>query len=126
MVRRNAFDETGTNFCNVGRSTMKYLTLPASRRARVMNFLRDFQAASNDADIEVRLGRLESGEASIAVSINDRFYGFTTKEARTLAQIMEDAMHANPNEPEAKTLPNIIMALRLGADKADSQQWATY
>jgi hypothetical protein len=103
---------------------MRQATIPASPRARVMNFLREFQAASNDTDIEVRTGHMEGGEPSVGVFMNDKVHGFTAKEARKLAKIMEDAMHANPNEPEAKTLPNIIMALRAGADKAE--QTATY
>jgi hypothetical protein len=41
------------------------------------------------------------------------------KEARIVADLMEDAMKAFPNDPESRGLPNIIMALRAACDKAD-------
>lgn len=97
---------------------MIQMTVPASPRMRVMTFLAEFRAADNDADIEIRIGHFEGGEPSVLISFNGKDHSFTVTEARKLADIMEEAMRAHPNDPDAATLPNIIMMLRMGSDKA--------
>ena len=94
--------------------------LPASPLARVQAFMAAFQAANNDADLELRVGETGDGEAAIAISLNGKTHGFTAGEARRLARIAENAMRACPRDPAAATLPNLILALRAGADKAEA------
>jgi hypothetical protein len=86
-----------------------------------MNFVGQYLDAPNDADIEFRTGTTESGEAAVAVSVGGKMHGFTAKEARIVAEIMESALNAHPNEPDAKGLPNAIMGLRMAADAAEKQ-----
>lgn len=99
---------------------MGVLTLPASPHARVIAFLKEFQEAPNDADIDIHIGQMESGEAAVVVIVGGKGHGFTTEEARTIAEIAEDAMRACPDDPRSNELPNLIMALRMGADKSDA------
>jgi len=93
--------------------------VPASSKHRVMAFLEAFHKAPNDADIEIRVGRAEGGEAAILVSFERSEHALLVSEARTVAQIMEESMHAHPEDPEGATLPNIIMGLRHGCDEAE-------
>jgi hypothetical protein len=93
------------------------LLLPRSPRTRITRFLRDFWAASNDTDIEITTGFV-AGEPAVLVSFCGRDHGFSAAEARRIAQVMEDAMNNMPTHPDAATLPNIIMGLRAGADRA--------
>jgi hypothetical protein len=95
------------------------LEAPADPFKRCMSFVGEYLDAPNDADIEFRTGKMESGESAIAVSVNGKMHGFTAKEARIVADIMESALNAHPAEPEAKGLPNAIMGLRAAADAAD-------
>jgi hypothetical protein len=88
---------------------------------RAQAFLDAFAEAPNDADIEVRIGVSENGEAGVLVSIQDGGdHPLFVREARILADIMEKTMNKYPNDPEAATLPNIIMALRAGCDAAET------
>jgi hypothetical protein len=96
------------------------LLLPKSPRIRVKRFLRDFWAASNDTDIEITIGSVE-GAPAVLVSFCGRDHGFSSSEARRIAQAMEDGMRKMPTHPDAATLPNIIMGLRAGADRAEQE-----
>lgn len=96
-------------------------TVPASAKTRVMAFLYAFHEADNDADIEVRVGKSGAGEAALLVSLQGSEHALMVAEARKVADIMEDAMNAYPGDPESRTLPNIIMALRQGAKQAESE-----
>lgn len=99
--------------------TMRQIEISANPKARALAFLAEFSAADDDADIEVRIGHIESGAPAVVVSLNGKQHGFTSEEARRLAKIMEEAMNDHPNDPGSRTLPNIIMALRMGSDKAE-------
>jgi hypothetical protein len=96
------------------------LLLPKSPRIRVERFLRDFWAASNDTGIEITIGSVD-GEPAVLVSFCGRDHGFSSSEARQIALGMEDAMNNMPTHPDAATLPNIIMGLRAGADRAEQE-----
>lgn len=98
---------------------MRQMEVPASPKVRVLAFLKAFQAAPNDTDIEIRTGKTEDGTSSILVSIGKDDYGLLASEARKVADIMEDTMNLYPKAPEAAELPNIIMGLRAGADAAE-------
>lgn len=97
----------------------RQMVVPASARTRVMAFLEAFAEAPNDADIEVRVGANSDGRPAVIVNIGGGNHGLLVDEARKVADIMEETMNALPNEPEAATLPNIIMALRYGCDEAE-------
>lgn len=97
-----------------------HLTVSASPRARVMTFLKEFEAAPNDADLELRIGQMETGAPAVVISINESKHGFTAKEARTVAEIAEDTMKAFPNDPRNGELPNLILMLRHGAAQAEA------
>lgn len=94
---------------------------PASPRERVMGFLRDFEAAPNDADIEIRVGRDAGGAPAVLVSIAGRHHSFLATEARKLADIMERSMCECASDPRSAELPNTIMAIRAGCAKAESE-----
>jgi hypothetical protein len=99
---------------------MMDLLLPKSPRIRAEQFLRDFWAASNDTNIEITIGSVE-GEPAVLVSFCGRDHGFSSGEARQIAQAMENGMRKMPTHPDAATLPNIIMGLRAGADRAEQE-----
>lgn len=103
------------------KGTPMHLATPANPFTRCMNFVGEYLYAPNSADIEFRTGKTEAGDAAVGVSINGKMHGFTAKEARIIAKIMESALNAHPNEPEAKGLPNAIMGLRAAADAAEKQ-----
>ena len=96
-------------------------TVPASAKTRVMAFLSAFREADNDSDIEVRIGKSGAGEAALLVSLPGSEHALMVAEARKVADIMEDAMNEHPYDPESRTLPNIIMALRQGAERAETE-----
>lgn len=93
--------------------------VPASSKQRVMAFIDAFHAAPNSADIEIRAGASEAGEPAIMVSFQGSDHVLFVDEARTMAQIMEDAMNEHPEDQEGATLPNIIMGIRAGCDEAE-------
>ena len=92
---------------------------PASTKHRVMTFLDAFHRAPNDVDIEIRVGSSEVGEAAILVSFAGTEHALLVSEARKVAEIMEEAMNAHPEDPEGATLPNMILGLRHGCDEAE-------
>jgi hypothetical protein len=93
--------------------------VPASPKVRVLAFLEAFHKAPNDADIDIRIGASGAGEPALMVSFQGTDHALLASEARTIAQIMEESMHAHPEDPEGMTLPNIIMGLRAGCDEAE-------
>jgi hypothetical protein len=102
------------------------MDIPKRPMDRFMAFLDEYFDAPNDADLELRIGMIGndigSAEPAIGIMLNGKMHGFTIKEARVMAAIAEDAMHAHPNEPDAKGLPNLILMLRTGADKAEAER----
>lgn len=100
---------------------MPQMILPSSPIERVKAFLAAYRRADNDDDLEVRIGAMESGEPAVMLRINGTNHGFTSSEARRLAKIAEDGMNACPDDPESAGLPNLILALRMGADKAEQR-----
>lgn len=102
-------DDTGT------------LITHSDARRRSMAFFREYMAAPNDADVELRLGKTEAGDPAVVIRINDGpYHGFTTSEARTVASIAERTMRAFPTG--RLSLENLIMGLRAAADKADRNE----
>lgn len=85
-----------------------------------VEFLRRFAAAPNDADIELRDAHLADGTRLMSCQIDGYTAALTPREMRVLADCAEDAMRKFPDEPEAKTLPNLIMAFREGAARLDA------
>lgn len=104
-----------------GRRRAKSLAreVTASPKARIMAFLDAFHRASNNADIDIRIGASEAGEPAVLVSFEGTEHALFVSEARTVAQVMEESMNAHPEDPEGATLPNIIMGLRHGCDAAE-------
>ncbi len=98
--------------------------VPAHGYNRAIGFLQEFWDAPNDADLELMLGTMDDGSPAIAIRLNGKVHGLSIKEARTLADIVEETMNKFPCEPESQTFPNLILLLRTGADKAE-QQMAT-
>jgi hypothetical protein len=95
--------------------------VPASSRNRALGFLEEFLVAPNDADLELMLGTMEDGSPAIAIRLSGMVHGFSVKEARTLADIVEGTMNKFPGEPESQTFPNLIVLLRAGADIAEQE-----
>lgn len=95
------------------------MVVPAGAKQRVMAFIDAFHKAPNNADIEIRVGASETGEAAILVSFVGTEHALLVSEARKVADIMEESMNAHPEDPEGATLPNIIMGLRAGCDQAE-------
>jgi hypothetical protein len=98
---------------------VRQMTAPASVAVRAQQFLEAFRDAPNDSDIEIRGGATERDEPALVINVNGSQHMLLTKEARVVANIMEEAMRAYPNDPEAGTLPNIIMGLRAAADQVE-------
>lgn len=99
---------------------MPQMILPSSPLQRVQTFLAAYRAADNDDDLDVRIGRMEGGEPAVMLTICGTNHGFTASEARRLAKVVEEGMNERPDDPEAAGLPNLILALRMGADKAEA------
>lgn len=99
---------------------MRQMITSVSPIDRIVAFFKEFEAAPNDVDIDIHIGEAEDGEAAIIVILGGSGHAFTTKEARAMARIAEDAIRAYPNDPRSNELPNLIMALRMGADKSDA------
>lgn len=87
--------------------------------AAALEFLRRFASAPNDADIELRDAQLSDGTWLMSCRIEDYTAALTPNEMRILADAAESAMNKFPNEPEAKMLPNLILAFREGARRLD-------
>lgn len=98
---------------------MKTLSIPHSTRRRALEFIDEFYAAPRGTQIDLSVGVTESGEPAIVVNIAGRPHGFTSAEARELANTGEDAMQKFPDEPSNKALAHLIKMLRFGADKAE-------
>lgn len=96
------------------------MEVAASPKARVLAFLKAYENAPNDADVEIRTGKSEDGDPAIMVSIGSDNHALFAWEARKIADIMERVLNENPDNPETEALPNIILALRAGADAAVS------
>jgi hypothetical protein len=88
---------------------------------RVHEFLDAFHTAPDSADLEIRIGRDEHGRHCVMVTIDGRHFPMLTSEARRVAHIMENAMRKYPDDPESRTLPNIIIGLRAGCNKAEQE-----
>ncbi len=99
---------------------MNTFIAPSDPRERATTFLRAYISASDDADIAVRIGRSETtGEAAVFFSVDEAMHAFSSKEARILADVLESTLAAHPNEKESDGLPNLILALRFGADRSE-------
>jgi hypothetical protein len=82
----------------------------------ILMFLKDFEAAPNDTDIEIRTGHIRiDGPCLVVVGMCGKNTVFSPRAADLLASMMEDAVRQSPNDPAADTLSNIIMGLRQGA-----------
>ena len=97
----------------------RQIDVPASQHTRVTTFLAEFQAASNDDEFALYPGDM-AGQPALVIIMNGKEHGFTTKEARIMADIAEEAMNAHPNDPEAATLENLILGLREGASRSEA------
>lgn len=96
------------------------ITTKSNVAERVKDFLKAYRAADDDTDIDVRIGATEDGSPAVVISINGAYHAFTSDEARRLALIAEEGMRSFPNDPESSGLPNLILCLRMGADKAEA------
>lgn len=96
------------------------LETPADPIQRIKVFVSQYLAAPNSADITVRIATDEHGKPAVVIGIDDALHGFSAIEARKLADFAESAMRALPNHPDAVGMPNLIMALRHGADAAEA------
>lgn len=97
---------------------MATLEAPADPRKRVMDFLDAFIAAPPDADLEIMGGMDEHGDPAMAIRMLGKLHGFTTDEARKVADVAESTMRKFPDG--AKIWANLILALRGAADRIDA------
>lgn len=98
---------------------MKTIEQPADVRTRFLAFMKAFEAAPNDADIDIHVGQMAGGEPALVIVLAGDGHAFTTKEARVIAEIAEESMNACASDPRSVEFQNLILALRMGADKAE-------
>lgn len=98
---------------------MRKVEAPSSPRRRVLEFIDAYRHAPNDADVEIMLGMDEDQRPALLVNVAGSSHCLLVTEARKVADLMESAMNAYPNDPESRGLPNIIMGLRAACEKAD-------
>jgi beta-phosphoglucomutase-like phosphatase (HAD superfamily) len=100
---------------------MHNLEAPASPKSRVLALLNDYRVAPPDADVEVHIGTTEEGAAALVIEFCKKSHALLASEAQKLADIVEQTMREFPHDdPEVLGLPNLILALRAGADKSIS------
>ena len=95
------------------------ITTPADPFTRCLAFVDEYMCAPDDADVEFRIGTDNNGKSAVCVTINGKHHGFLASEARKVADVMERALSAHPNESDSRGFPNAIMSLRHTADEAD-------
>jgi hypothetical protein len=95
-------------------------------RDGVLNFMRAYLVAPNDADVVVRLCGADElpGETMLAITLSHSrpssslTLGLRLGEARAMADICEATMRTAPHGADPSMgLPNLILALRQGADQ---------
>jgi len=93
------------------------------RLDRVLAFLKAYSEAADTSDIEVRIGEAVTGDektAAVAIDVAGERHSFTADEAVRLASVAEKALSEGFGTCAVAGLPNLILALRYGADKARS------
>ena len=103
---------------------MKQINVPARPVDRMLAFLAEYQAVDHNDEMELRIGRMGEDQATskpaIVITLKGKQHGFTSSEARTIANMADDALRQFPDYPNAAGLPNLILLLRIGAAKADA------
>lgn len=98
------------------------LTTQADPKKRIRKFLRKYHSAPDDVDIDIRVGRVaETGEAAVIVGMGKDLHCFTAIEARIIADAAEDTLRSFPRSAEVRGFPDLITALRYGADVAEQR-----
>lgn len=80
-------------------------------------FLRAFEAAPGDTDIEFRLGDDEHGNGVVVVAIGSLHFGFSAQESDTIARIIEDAIQKFGVSTPEGGLSDLALGLRHAAAK---------
>lgn len=94
------------------------MEIPRDPRQRALVFLDAFIDAPSDADIEIVGCVDEAGNPALGIRMCGNVHGFTTAEARKVADVAESTMRTFP--AEAKTWANLILVLRAAADRIDA------
>lgn len=77
-----------------------------------------FLSAPGSTTVEISTGRTKhDNRHCVIVSLCGTTTAMLPGEASLLADVMENAMHAFPDDPNAQTLPNMIMGLRFAVDR---------
>jgi hypothetical protein len=97
------------------------LVTAGSPRERAVAFIDALVAAPGGANISIGAGRTVEGAPAIVVKVDGVAHAFLASEARRIAEFMENAIHAFPDDPEGAMLPNMIMGLRHAADRAEQE-----
>src|SRR5690348_5939243 len=93
------------------------MTVDADPRRRAVAFLATWLHAPPGADVVFRQGTTEFGEPAVVIGIDGRLSGFTTAEARLVADIIERMMREFPRE--TASMADLLVALRMCADRVD-------
>ena len=87
------------------------VTTTGDTLTRSMAFVREWQDATAEADIEIRGGETLDGKRGLVVTLNGQHHAFTTDEARILVQVVQSALNKFPDEGRSEGLPNLIAGL---------------
>ena len=76
--------------------------------------------AGNDFTMHVSLIVDDDELPALWIKMGEDNHTITPDEARRLADAFEATMNQNPDEPEVRKWPNIIMGLRAACDKVEA------
>jgi len=88
-------------------------TVEGSTYDRIRTFLGDVHELQLGAQLAVTGGIADSGEPAIIVEImgDGRQYGFVASEVRMLLAMCIGMLQEQPDDPDLKTLPALVMGL---------------
>ena len=101
--------------------TERAIQIPTDPKIRGLAFLRALFDAAPSAEVLINLGAVDLGGGevpAIHVSIAGSSHGFSTDEARKIADVFERVIRQIPEA--SNEFANTIMGLRAAADKADA------
>ncbi len=102
--------------------TLTKLYAPASPVERANNLMHAWLAAPSDTEVLVKSGHTDEGDPAILIIIDhddENQHIFTASEARIVANLAEEALRRFPDDAQDQSIPELIVALRHGADEAE-------
>lgn len=87
------------------------VTTSGNSLTRALAFIKEWQDANADADIEIRGGKTTKGENGLCVTLNGKHHAFTARESRVLVEVVQSAIDAMPAESRSEGLPNLVKGL---------------